>query len=289
MANLRRSTETEKFRAELEESRPYLGLACEIHDEIQRIVDDPASGVELVSEAIDRWPREARLRAAERAFEALSPERQWEILAELFDDDELRAALNDDRGRRLLEARRQLERSAVVHAVRDRQALDTREVAADEELSLGLFREVDVRSALAKGATSTTCARRLVLRATGVDGELLVLEDVFNPARGLFVTAEYDERTWLGERLAPHSLVRVGSIHEVPVPRASDVQPRFGTAGAPAPSPAASSTAPVFHPIVYPGGRLDIEMAGAPRRGHLHAGYASIGDVELFTHERNQA
>ena len=255
VTRLRRSTEAEKLREELEESRPYLGLAREIHDEVQRIAADPATGVELLGEAFDRWPREARLRAAERAFDELPAERRWEILAELFDDAELRAALASERDHQLLDTRRTLVRSALAHAVRERKALDTRDVPADEELTVGLFREVDVRAALAQGSASTACARRLVLRGTGDDGTLRVIEDVFNPARGLFVTADYDERVWSDERLTPHSLIRIGSLD--------------------------GST---FVPVVYPGGRVDVEApgTGTPRRGRLHAGYATVGDVPLF-------
>ena len=259
MARLRRSTEAEKFRAELEESRPYLGLAREIHDEVQRIAADPASGVELLGEAFDRWPREARLRAAQRVFDELPAERRWEILAELFDEAELRAALESERDDQVVEARRVLRRAALASTVRDRQALDTRDVPADEELTLGLFREVDVRAVLTQGASSTACARRLVLRITGDDGTMRVIEDVFNPSRGLFVTADYDQQVWSDERLAPHSLIRIGSLN--------------------------GST---FVPVVYPGGRVDVESAGGLTRGRLHAGYATVGDVELFTEERNR-
>ena len=140
------------------------------------------SGVELLGEAFDRWPREARLRAAERVFDELPAERRWEILAELFDEAELRAALESERDHQVVEARRTLEREALASTVRDRQALDTRDVPADEELTLGLFREVDVRAVLTQGAR-----RRRVRPAAGAARhgrrrDLRVIEDVFNPS-----------------------------------------------------------------------------------------------------------
>ena len=133
------------------------------------------------------------------------------------------------------------------------------ELAPDEQLTIGLFREVDVQSALAQGRSSSTCARRLVLRGTDDAGVLLVVEDVFNPARGLFVTADYDERTWRDERLGAHAVVRLGSIRD-----------------------GAGDGAPGFVPLIYPGGRVDVESAGTLRRGSLHAGYALVGGTELF-------
>ena len=81
-----------------------------------------------------------------------------------------------------------------------------------------------------------------------------MLADVFNPANGLFVTPDYDEAVWREERLAPNTSVRVGT----------------------------SSDGGAVEPVIHPGGRLDIEAAGATRRSRLHVGAATIGDVDLF-------
>jgi hypothetical protein len=93
-----------------------------------------------------------------------------------------------------------------------------------------------------------------VLRTSDEPGRLLVLTDLFNPANGLFVTPDFDEATWRQERLAPNTSVRIGTAPD---------------GGA-------------FEPLVHPGGRLDIEAAGAIRRSRLHVGTATIGDVDLF-------
>jgi hypothetical protein len=258
MRRARRHAEVEGLRAELEESRPFLGLAREIHDEVRRLAADPDAGADLLADALDRLPREARLGAAEAAFQGLSAERQWEVLGQLFGDDELRAALEHERAVRVHEARSRARRAALVERLREQHVLDTREVPVHERLTLGLFREADVQPALIRGHSSTNCARRLVVQATGEAGVLQVMEDVFNPAGGLFVTAEYDERVWRDERLTPHALVRVGSLQEI---GANDR----------------------FDPLLHPGGRVDVETAGSVRRGRLHAGYALVGDCDLFT------
>ncbi len=197
---------------------------------------------------------EARQTAVAAAFRALPGPQQWAILADLFDDAELRDALAVEHERRHADARRTLTLASLVDAVRERRRLDTRTIPADQDLTLGLYREGDVRAALTRGSASNAAARRLVLRATDEPGRLHVIEDVFNPNRGLFVTPDYDEDVWREERLAPHAVVAVGSVPD----------------GAP------------FEPVVYPGGRLDVEIAGAVRRGRLHAGFATVGGVELF-------
>jgi hypothetical protein len=255
VAGRRRRAEVERLRSEIEESRPYLGLAREIHDEVERAVADPDTDLDELADALDHWPREARVAAVTSAFRQLPPLEQWEILARLFDNEELRAALAVEHERRLSEARRILHGAALAATVRARRVLDTRDVPAGEDLTLGLFREVDVRAAVTRGSASASTARRLVLRATDEPGRLLVLEDVFNPARGLFVTTDYDEVAWREERLSPHAVVRVGAAAD----------------GAP------------LEPVVYPGGRLDVETADGICRGRLHTGYATVGDVDLFT------
>ena len=254
MAGRRRRGEVERLRSELDESRPFLGLAREIHEEVERAVADPSTDLDELTDALDRWPQDARRAAVTAAFRQLPALEQWEILARLFDDDELRAALDVERARRLDDARRTLTNAALAAAVREHRALDTRLVPAGEDLTLGLFRETDVRAALIHGNASTSCARRLVLRATDEPGRLLVLEDVFNPARGLFVTSDYDEDVWRAERLAPHAVVAAGAVHD------------DGS----------------FEPVIYPGGRLDVDTTDGIRRGRLHAGFVTVGDVELF-------
>jgi hypothetical protein len=251
----RRRAEVERLRSEIEESRPYLGLAREIHGEVERAVADPTNDLDELADAIDQWPRDARLAAVSAAFRELPSREQWEILIGLYDDDELRDALAVEHRRAVAEARRTLDRAGLVDAVRENRALDTRAVARGDDLTLGLFREADTRPALVRGAASTSVARRLVLRGTEEPGRLLVIADVFNPERALFVTPDYDEAIWRAERLVPHAVVAVGS---------------------------AGDDAP-FEPVVFPGARLDVEVAGETRRGRLHVGYATVGDVELFT------
>jgi hypothetical protein len=247
--------EVARLRSELDESRPYLGLAREIHEEVERAVADSTTDLDELADALGHWPQDARRAAVTAAFRELPALEQWEILARLFDDDELRGALAVEHRRRLAEARTTLNGAALAAAVRERRVLDTRDVPAGEDLALGLFREVDVRGAVTRGSASTSTARRIVLRSTDEPGRLLVLEDVFNPARGLFVTTDYDEVAWREERLSPHATVRVGAAPD----------------GAP------------FEPVLYPGGRLDVETVDGICRGRLHLGYATVGAVDLFT------
>jgi hypothetical protein len=98
-----------------------------------------------------------------------------------------------------------------------------------------------------------------VLRATTEPGAFRVGEDVFNPRRGLFVTADYDERVWSAERLAGHRLVRVGSLVD-----------GDGTTA--------------LQPTLYPGARVDLQtdVDGAATEGRLHLGYAVVGDQDVF-------
>src|SRR5215212_4577081 len=122
----------------MEGSRPYLGLAREIHAEAER----------AVAEAIGRMPREARLDAVLAAFRGLPPDEQWDLLADLFDDAELRDALDVEHERRLAAARRTLRLRTVLAVVDEQRFLDTRDLPLGEDLTVGLFREVDVRAAL---------------------------------------------------------------------------------------------------------------------------------------------
>jgi hypothetical protein len=98
------------------------------------------------------------------------------------------------------------------------------------------------------------CARELLLVATGAPGVFRVLADRFNPRRGLFVTATYDEAVWESERLAGHTEARIGSLDP------------HG----------------VVQPVVRPGTRLDVEAAGRVLEGRLHVGALVIDDQDVF-------
>lgn len=242
VAKRARRDEVDKLRAELTAQQPYLDLAQQIHDEIERVRDDPTIDLGELADTIDRWPREARDAALTAAFADLAPLVRWTILADLFDDDELRGALAMEH-----------ERAALGSRIAAARALDTRELSPGAEVVVGLFREVDVRAALGRGSASTSTARRLVLRATEEPARLVVIEDVFNPARGLFVTAEYDEATWRAERLGSYEVVSIGA-----------------------------ALGGELEPVVYPGGRLDVRTAEGVRIGRLHTGYVTVGDADLF-------
>ena len=235
-----------------ERAAPYLDLAREIHAEVERTAADPDADLDDLARTLESWPSELRAEAVVAAFAELPRGERWAILADLFDDAELRAALAVEHERAATTAARGQRQAELAARVARRRALDTRDVPADEEITLGLFRPTDVRDALQLGPASATCARRLVLRATGEPGVLLVIEDRFNPQHGLFVTPDYDELVWRQERLEPFSSVRVGA--------GSDA----------------------LEPVVYPGGRVDIETADGIQRGRLHAGYATAGAVSLF-------
>ena len=126
-----------------------------------------------------------------------------------------------------------------------------------DRLVLGLFRERDVHDAIPLGSRSTACARRLVLSSMA-DGALRVIEDVFNPAGGYYVTEEYDVDTWSDERLPANAIVRIGAI-------SADVD--------------GSS----FSPVLHLGARVDVKSGGDPAAvGRLHLGYAMVGDVDVF-------
>lgn len=245
MGRGRRREQVARLEAELEDARPYLALAREIQAEVRRIADDGAD-TETLAAAVACIPERERRDVALAVFRRLDVERQWEILDKVFDDDQLREVL-------------ERERTAIVvrSQWRSAQAFDTRYLDADATLTLGLFRESDVRAAMTLGHRSSTCARRLVLVRAGDGGELRVIEDVFNPAGGYFVTDEYDHDTWDRDRLSPHAIVRAGSI----------------TA-----TPAGSS----FTPVLHIGGRADFELDRQVHEGRLHLGYVMVGDVDVF-------
>jgi hypothetical protein len=254
----RERADLERQAAELEVARPYLELAREIQAEVARIAADPSVQSELLFDLVEAAPREERMKLARRIFAELPAERQWVVIERVYGDEELASYLEAERMTHLAAARATAERLDSVARARAEHRLDTRDVPAGELLTLGLFREREAGAATAHGHTSSTCARRLVLRAVG-DGAFQVIEDVFNPSGGYFVTAEYSEETWrTSDRLEGHVIVRVGAIVEGPGGRQS------------------------FEPVVYPGGRVDFEIGGRLARGRLHLGFGMLSEVDVF-------
>jgi hypothetical protein len=253
----RRQAELTEFASEVEEARPFLELAREIQGEVARIAADPSAHSDLLVELLERIPREERMKLARTVFDQLHPEQQWAIIEQVYGDGEITAYLEAERSARLADARLGAQRLDTARKARAEHHLDTRDVTRGEVLTLGLFREHDVRAAVSRGHTSSTCARRLVLRCMG-ESTFQVMQDVFNPNGGYFVTAEYSEETWrTNDRLPGHTMVRVGSITE-------------------------SAAGQSFEPVVYPGGRADFEVGGRPIPGRLHLGFAMLSDVDIF-------
>jgi hypothetical protein len=253
-----RSDEVARLQAELDEVRPFLDLARAIRSEVARIADDASGEIDTLAELIEEFPRQERLRVTRAVFDRLPPERQWEVLERVYGDEEIKALLEAERAARLDYARRTAEGRALAAMVGAQNRLDTCAVPRHRLLTLGLFRETDVRAAVARGHLSATCARRVALRATDEPGVFRVIEDVFNPRGGYFVTAEYDEETWrISDRLRGHTVVRAGSI-------------------------SANENDPSFEPVLYPGGRVDFETDGRLLEGRLHLGYAMLGDQDLL-------
>ncbi len=219
------------------------------------------AGSESLVEAIESIPKREREAVARAVFDRLSPEEQWAVLERVFEDPEIRTFLETRRAQLTDGLRRSAARRAVVAAARASKRLDTREVPPDESVAVGLFTERDVRDAIPRGHTSSACARRLVLLQCDEDGGsgmFRVIEDVFNPEGGYFVTARYDEETWRRhDRLAAHTLVRAGSV-------------------------TSDQGAQSFVPVLYIGGRADFEVEGELRPGRLHLGYVTIGEDDVF-------
>ena len=252
-----REAEISEPGSEVDDAAPLLELAREIQAEVARIAADPSAHGELLVELMDRIPQDERMELARAIFDRLPPERQWAIIEDVYGDEEISDYLEVERSVRLAEASRGGERLDLARRARVERRLDTRDVARNEVLTLGLFREPEARAAVSRGHASSTCARRLGLTCTG-GGTFQVIEDVFNPSGGYFVTAEYSEETWRTEdRLPGHAVVRIGSIVE-------------GEGG------------PSFDPVVYPGGRVDFETGGRPVRGRLHLGFAMLSDIDIF-------
>ena len=250
--------ERDQLAAELESVRPYLPLAREIRTELDRLaVDDGIDGSSLAA-AIAEVPSRERARIALATFARLPVERQWSVIEAAFGDAEVRTYLEEERAALRSEAARTAEARAVAHAARAARELTTDALPAGHDLALGLFRSDDVHAGMARGPASQVCARLLVLRTTEEPGRLQVLEDVFNPGRGLFVTADYDEAVWRRERLSGHTLVRVGSL----VRRGDDEH---------------------LEPALYLGGRVDLAVESEIHVGTLLLGFATFGDEDVFS------
>ncbi len=232
---------------------PYLALAREIRRDVERIVADDDAAFASVAEVIDRYPTAERERVVRAVFDRLEPTDQWEILARTFDDAELRRFLADEHAAATQRARREGERHALVERCRAAGEIDLRWLRAGTTLALGLFREPEVAAAVRRGGASTTTARRLVLRAEE-DGWARVVEDVFDPDRGYFLTTDYDHAAWQAERLESHARVRVGSLLE----------------------------GGRFEPVLVPGARLDVVTEAGQVRGRLHLGFAMLADDDVF-------
>ena len=255
------AADREQVAAELDAVRPYLDLAKEIQRQVERFAADDAAEVESLVQAIDAIPRRERARVARAIFDRLPAEQQWTIVERVFGDEEISTYLAEVRDQRLQRAREGDVLGSLARAARATGHLDTAGLPPGTELTLGLFRPQDVRAAVARGRDSAVCARRLVLRATAEPGAFRVVEDVFNPRRGLFVTADYDERVWSEERLSGHRLVRVGSLVD-------------------------EDGMTALQSTLYPGARVDLQpdRDGAGTEGRLHLGYAVVGDEDVFAH-----
>lgn len=236
---------------------PYLALAREIRREVDRVVADDDATLATVAELIDRYPDVERGRIARAVFDRLDPLDQWAVLADLFDDDELRRHLASEHAARAEAAARATARHELVRRCRAAGEIDVRWLPPGTLLTLGLFREPEVAAAVRKGSGSTSTARRLVLRVDQ-DGWARVVEDVFDPDRGYFVTGDYDQAAWQRERLASHARVQVGSL--------------LG----------GDAEGDGFEPVVVPGARVDVRTEGGQIPGRLHLGFAMLAEDDVL-------
>lgn len=235
---------------------PYLALAREIRRDVERVVADDEAAIASVADVIDRYPGAERERVVRAVFDRLDPADQWEVLARAFDDEELRRILADRHAAVAEGARRDADRQALLERCRAAGEIDLRWLPEGTTLGLGLFREPEVAAAVRRGAASTTTARRLVLRAAA-DGWARVVEDVFDPDRGYFLTTDYDQAAWQAERLESHALVQVGSLLD-------------------------DAVGPGFEPVLVPGARVDVRTERGEVRGRLHLGFAMLADDDVF-------
>lgn len=239
---------------EMASLRPYLGLARAIRDEVDRFVRDDAAPAEAFALALDRLRDTERSQVVIDAFDALPPQRRWEVVARLTDDDTLREVLAARIDQQRREAGRVARVTRLAAAARAAGRLDLTSLPGDLPLEVGLFRPVDVSEAVRRGHLSTVCARLLVLRTTDDPPVVRVLDDRFNPRGGLFVGADYDEAAWREERLDPHEEVRLGSL----------------------------DGEDAFEPVLWAGSRVDRTGPEGPRRGRLHLGWVLLDGVDVF-------
>lgn len=242
---------------ELDDLRPYLGLARAIRDEVERFTSDDTALVESFVLALDALPTRERARLAREVFDELPAEDRWAVLARVFDDAELRSHLAEARDEALRTAAREAGLGRIVARARERGRLDLADVTADEPIVIGLFRPVDTAVALSRGAASTVCARQLSLLTTADPGRVRVVDDRFNPRGGLFVGADYDEATWRSERLPGHVTVGIGSVVD-------------------------DGTGERLEPVLYAGARVDIDRGDRLERGRLHLGFVLLGGRDVF-------
>ena len=247
------SASDDRERQELQDLRPYLGLAREIRDAVERFVDDEHAAAESLDAALGALPEREMAQVAASVFAQLSPTEQWAVLGRAVGDERLQALVALANDARLVELQRRVAAQAVAAAVRSSGQLDLGLIEDGAEVTVLLFRPDDVAAVLGRGRASDVCARELLLVATAVPGEFRVLADRFNPRRGLFVTAAYDESVWQSERLHGHSEVRIGSL----------------------------DADRVVQPVVRPGTRLDVEAGGRVFEGHLHVGAFVIDDQDV--------
>ena len=238
----------------LEATRALVELAREIQAGVAQVGAEVGGGDALV-EALNAVPRRELAKIARQVFDRLPLDRQWAVIERVFDDDEMRSALVDVRQDRLARLERRRFARALVEGAQVAR-VDLRRLAAASPVTVGLCTERDAGDAVARGHLYASCARRIDARHE-TDGLLRVVRDLFNPLGGYFVTRSYDEATWSDERLAAHTLVRIGSVTRSP-------------------------GRPAFEPVLYAGGRADFEIDGRLVAGRLHVGYLTVEDVDLF-------
>ncbi|UDY35683.1 hypothetical protein [Dermatobacter hominis] len=235
---------------------PLSELAQEIRRAVDRFVTDDAADPASLAAALDALPRQELAAIARVAFDRLEPLQQWAVLERVLGERGAVDALAVDQRDRLGSLRREAAAAHVVAEAVEDDVIDLTALPAGVELSIGLFRPGDVRAASGRGRLSDVCARQLVVLATSTPGTFRVVDDVFNPRGGLFVSAEYDLSVWSSERLDSHSAARLGSL-----------------AGADADS---------LEPVLRRGARVDVVAAERTMPGRLRLGWATVDDVDAF-------
>lgn len=239
---------------ELESLRPYLGLAREIRDAVDRFVGDDMATAETLAAAFGSISEAELARVAAAVFAQLSPSEQWAVLGGVLGEARLRALVEQADAAAVAEVRRRVGTRAVASTAAAEGQLDLRWLLPGSVLTVLLFRPDDVASVLGRGARSDVCAREITCVATDDPGVVRVVTDRFNPRHGLFVTADYDESTWSAERVVANGLVRLGAA---------------GVAGQ-------------LQPLIRPGGRLDVELDGRVSEGRLHVGAVLLDGEDVF-------